>query len=277
MAESFPCKHDGRWDSWESNHGFFDQDQSWNNDNLDQGRSWNSENFDPDHHFCLDAQPIATRLDGDEFLQSSRINMFLADDNAPFAISAERFLDHEQRERALAELDGMTAGLKFLDKSEKAGCVAYLCSALRPGDNNHLLNGVGSGLCRNEHVPDLVNKNIPTLTTHRRLDDMLEDAPKPNTPAQPIPDVDRAWRGLRSLRRGMQTEFQNFTDVAAESASPTLCELRTQFPSSKALADQGSTSTAMCSMATCQTRWTRSLPLPASLMPFPGSWWAESE
>lgn len=49
--------------------------------------------------------------------------MFLADPEGPFTVSAERFQIREHKLRALAEIDGMVAGFKYLDKAEKPDCV----------------------------------------------------------------------------------------------------------------------------------------------------------
>jgi hypothetical protein len=48
------------------------------------------------------------------------VEHFLADPDSPFTISAERFrFDDTRRIRALAEIDGVYAGVNFLDKVEK--------------------------------------------------------------------------------------------------------------------------------------------------------------
>ena len=58
--------------------------------------------------------------DNDQGLRFSRVESFLADPDSPFTISAERFRsDDKRRTRALAEIDGVFAGLNFLDKVEK--------------------------------------------------------------------------------------------------------------------------------------------------------------
>jgi hypothetical protein len=57
-------------------------------------------------------------------LRDVRLGGFLTDPDAPFTISAEMFQVHEHRKRALAESDGMVAGLKLLDKTERLGMVS---------------------------------------------------------------------------------------------------------------------------------------------------------
>ncbi len=68
---------------------------------------------------------------------------------------------------------------------------------------------------------------------------MCQRSTRPKDPSQPTRDLNRAWRGLQSLDKGMQAEFQRFCDATAETTSSTLCQLRARFHSSKTLTNHG--------------------------------------
>ena len=100
---------------WERD-GSFDQDQHWSN-------CARGDPGDPGDHPDLaqllrlqDATLRAVHTDESKFLRNYRTEMFLLDDHAPLAISAQSLLLPKDKERALAELDGMLAGFKLLDK-----------------------------------------------------------------------------------------------------------------------------------------------------------------
>ena len=78
-----------------------------------------------------------------------------------------------------------------------------------------------------------------SLLTHCRAYQMCQEPTRPKNPSQPTGDLNRAWKGLQSLDKGMQAEFQRFSNVTAETTSSALCQLRARFPSSKTLANQG--------------------------------------
>lgn len=63
------------------------------------------------------ATPLGLGPDDDQGL--SRVKSFLDDRDSPFTISAEKLWSDDRRTRALAEIDGVLAGLNFLDKVEK--------------------------------------------------------------------------------------------------------------------------------------------------------------
>ncbi|GAB1314662.1 hypothetical protein MFIFM68171_04872 [Madurella fahalii] len=173
----------------------------------------------------------ATPAADDLLLRSSRVETFLADPLRPFAISAEIFEIREHTKRALAEVDGMIAGLKFLDKVEREDGVESLQRGLRYVDDFGL-RGLGSGHFQCQRWGDDTVLDIA-------LDEIFEDAPEPNSPAQMTRDLDRSWRGLRSLRKGMRAEFQRFKAIASGSIPPTIRKLHAQLFSSRALADRG--------------------------------------
>lgn len=59
---------------------------------------------------------------------NSMLQSWLADPNRPWSLAAEQFRFPEHRGRALAEIDGMYAGLTFLDKVEKDDGAEWLGS-----------------------------------------------------------------------------------------------------------------------------------------------------
>ena len=84
----------------------------------------------PNYGFDLDQNDLALNNSGDNGIahhlhattgsdNSFMLQSWLADRNGPWCLSAEAFQPGEQRKRALAEIDGMHAGLTFLDKVEK--------------------------------------------------------------------------------------------------------------------------------------------------------------
>ncbi|KAH6840603.1 hypothetical protein B0I37DRAFT_384656 [Chaetomium sp. MPI-CAGE-AT-0009] len=167
----------------------------------------------------------------DWWLRPSRIDSYLADPNLPFAASAETFrIDSERRKRALAEIDGVVAGLKFLDKLE------------RDDDDDH-----PTFECRESTTIDPMFRNYRDydrsidlrLPAEINLDDLFNREPEVDPPVGEMGDASKAWRGLGFLRRGMKAEFRRFDDVAYRSASPTIRRLRSRFPSFRALADCG--------------------------------------
>ncbi len=134
----------GRETRWELRDGTSDQDQHWGN------CSRGDPGDHPDFAQLLGLQDATLRAadsDEGEFLRNYRTEMFLLDDDAPLAISAKLLLSPRHRERALAELDGMTAGFKFLDKlHERAHSFVDLCQELQPETwYGEILCGVGHG------------------------------------------------------------------------------------------------------------------------------------
>ena len=197
-----------------------------------------------------------------ECLPFSRLKSYLTDPDPCFAISVEGFQFNEQRRaRALAEIDGVIAGLQFLGKIEKdhgddpypsreQSAADHLFSDLT--DNTHW-----SRQQRQVHIFDrwlppphkarcLPNANV--LITRDSIDrladinlheDFNDDGPEPDFPVENTGDVGKAWKGLRAVRKGMKAEFRRFDDVTSKSKSAVIGRLRSRFPNFKALADCG--------------------------------------
>ncbi len=185
-------------------------------------------------------------------LQSARVESFLVDEDYPYVIGANVLLRKERIERALAEVDGIMAGFQFLGKIERYGAPNTGGADLTQSDG--VLHGFGQWQDCGDHehnqpTPPPKTAALPVSlpprsTAHSKPDERSHNAPnnktqKPNSPAQPTRADDKAWRGLWSLKAGMESEFQRFNEVAIQSTPSTLRQLQAQFPNSKALADRG--------------------------------------
>lgn len=73
-----------------------------------------------------------------------RVEQWLADPDGPRHISAEIFQSRDRRKRALAEIDGIYAGLTFLDKVEKSGRAPGPSRSAAGFDMEADLAGIGS-------------------------------------------------------------------------------------------------------------------------------------
>jgi len=68
---------------------------------------------------ALDGYRNEPAMSREGLLQRDRLDDFLADDNAPLSFAAETLQQREAKQRALAEIDGVLAGFKFLDRVER--------------------------------------------------------------------------------------------------------------------------------------------------------------
>ena len=194
----------------------------------------------------------ASPADEREKLRSASLERFLADEGGLPLIGATMLLRQERRKRALAEIDGIMAGFNFLGKIERYGAPNSGGPDFTQSDGDPHGFGQrqdGGDHKHNQPTPPPKTAALPVWrpppsTAHSRLDERSHNAPndktpKPKSPAQPTRADDKAWRGLWSLKAGMESEFQRFNEVAAQSTPSTLRQLHAQFPNSKALADRG--------------------------------------
>lgn len=198
------------------------------------------------------ASPAASPAEEYEELRDARVNRFLADEDTADFLDATVLLRQERRKRALGEVDGIMAGFKFLGKIEWYGAPNSGGPDFTQSDGDPCGFGQWQAAWDHKHDQQTAPKKTaalpvgppPPSTAHSRLDERSHNAPndetpKRNSPVQPTRADDKAWRGLWSLKTGMEAEFQRFSDVAAQSTPSTLRQLHAQFPNSKALVDRG--------------------------------------
>ncbi|KAK3296691.1 uncharacterized protein B0H64DRAFT_390091 [Chaetomium fimeti] len=195
-----------------------------------------------------DCRPPGFGSEPDWWLRSYRIESYFADRDSPFAFPCDRFriYSDEPRNRAIAEIDGVAAGLTFLDKLENLIDV-FPERGLRGGSsatdlglNNDDPYPKDLDIHGDDHQCALIHGSIQVdLPAEPNLDESFGSEPDLDFPVEKTGDVGKAWRGLGSLRRGMKAEFRRFNEVASRAASTTMSRLRSKFPSSRALADCG--------------------------------------
>ncbi|KAK5651649.1 hypothetical protein OQA88_11824 [Cercophora sp. LCS_1] len=115
-----------------------------------------------------------------------------------------------QKQRALREIHGFIAALDHLDRTDRD------------------FKSPSLGSLSKSHADFL---GIP-------LEEEVDGQDGPNS-SSPTTSARKAWKALRAVRRGIVAEFQKFQEVASQSESPTLCDLRAFFPSHKTLAHRG--------------------------------------
>ncbi|KID87968.1 hypothetical protein MGU_04797 [Metarhizium guizhouense ARSEF 977] len=152
-----------------------------------------------------------------------RIQAFLRDNIQPFP---SRFFSGtvEASTRAKAEADGMYTGYMFQEKVDLKGIRERLG-----------LEGTAIAASSTDHL--IVGMDDPTAFARERAPTIPENVYVMPT-AKSTTRAERAWTGIRCLRRGMRREFRRFRDLTEAATSLHITKLRGAFPSRAQLADR---------------------------------------
>ncbi|KAF9771804.1 hypothetical protein IL306_010529 [Fusarium sp. DS 682] len=143
-----------------------------------------------------------------------------------------------KREVALAEIDGIHAGLLYLEETEKHLCTAP--TVKEPWFDAWQPPYVPDFTDASCHIPDI--SDVPEelmlvdSTQISKAPQQQEDVPKHQEKADP---KERAWLGLRSLRLGIQNEFWKLESLRSASACPKIAKLGDYYPDAEALGQMG--------------------------------------
>nr|XP_036581373.1 uncharacterized protein CTRU02_08423 [Colletotrichum truncatum]KAF6789724.1 hypothetical protein CTRU02_08423 [Colletotrichum truncatum] len=148
---------------------------------------------------------------------------FLSDNDYPITLSASAFEPSVKSrvKRAIAEVDGMVAGITFLDKGGQMP-VADVVSDI--WDLTHGLQDDGQHLFSTETIVPDTPSRLPEATY----------VAKPR-----CDDPHRAWTALSELKDGMRRQFDRFCKIASYDNVPEIIRLRDFYTSANAMSDMG--------------------------------------
>ncbi|KAL0934909.1 uncharacterized protein CTRU02_209500 [Colletotrichum truncatum] len=154
---------------------------------------------------------------------SYQMGRFLSDNDYPITLSASAFEPSVKSrvKRAIAEVDGMVAGITFLDKGGQMP-VADVVSDI--WDLTHGLQDDGQHLFSTETIVPDTPSRLPEATY----------VAKPR-----CDDPHRAWTALSELKDGMRRQFDRFCKIASYDNVPEIIRLRDFYTSANAMSDMG--------------------------------------
>ncbi|KAL2882824.1 hypothetical protein SGCOL_001513 [Colletotrichum sp. CLE4] len=154
-------------------------------------------------------------------LQEERVQAWINDDTALHPLSAMAIDGSERRQRALAEVDGMFAGLTYLEK---------VCL----GDVQEESQREPSGT-NNDHFGAFIEDTCdisPTDFQHMEAQYVSEVEMRTN-------EIKRAWSGLRGLRKGLEHQHQRLKSIASEASSTNIQKLSQAYANPKTMGEMG--------------------------------------
>ncbi|KAJ3529889.1 hypothetical protein NM208_g9558 [Fusarium decemcellulare] len=159
-------------------------------------------------------------------LMQYRLQNFL-DTEGPGVFSAESVDKRADRQRALAEVDGLLAGLNYLEKEE----------AHSPAEPRHQ-SAPGFDLPPSVDLIGLQfeSSGLPQDLSFEPFDE-IPNATQPDN--DNVSGAERAWSGIRSLRQGIRDEYQRFNSLPLVSTSPGVSQLRDSYPDAETLGHMG--------------------------------------
>ncbi|GJC90401.1 hypothetical protein ColLi_13239 [Colletotrichum liriopes] len=177
------------------------------------------------------------------WLQEERLSRFL-DEDGPISLNAMAVEGNERRQRALAEVDGMFAGLTYLDKLGDAPELTrqYNPTLQKTFDNSDLLQGKGqfSRGAGASFQPDIVNPGLEeseAFCTHESDGDVRTQ--KRLRQADSTDEIKRAWSGLQSLRKGLEHQHRRLKSIASSASSTNIRKLSEAYGSPKRMGEMG--------------------------------------
>jgi len=187
------------------------------------------------------------RVSGDDELPNARIASYLAEDNGPLHLCRinATYSQREATRRAVAEIDGMFAGLKYLDKMQKSTIDPLVDDDFGPPssfDEDWSWPGPEDLFPSDTEHPLFIRELAlfgQDAADSIRPDGAGTDPEQPVPPTQPAIDKEKAWEGLLVLRISMRGEFRHFQQAVSKSTSVPLHDLKLCFASSTSLIDRG--------------------------------------
>ncbi|KAF5003056.1 hypothetical protein FDECE_10367 [Fusarium decemcellulare] len=153
-------------------------------------------------------------------LMQRRLQSFL-DTEGPWVHSAESVDNPVVKQRALAEVDGLLAGYKYLDQAES------LDLRIPQFDASPFNSRVGA---------QFESSDLPQDLSLQPFDEIPNATQQDN---DNVSSAQRAWSGIRSLRQGIRDEYQRFNSLPLVSTSPRVSQLRDSYPDAETLGHMG--------------------------------------
>ncbi|KAK2039636.1 hypothetical protein LZ31DRAFT_558594 [Colletotrichum somersetense] len=168
-------------------------------------------------------------------LQQGRLGCWLDDKDGPIVLSAMSIDGNERRERALAEVDGMFAGLTYLEKLDGDLNLnhQYYPSMQMPFDT--ILDNSRWKFETDIEYPGL--EEFEALCTPRSdYEGQIRKRPRQ---ADSTDEIKRAWLGLQSLRKGLEHQHQRLKSIASNASSINIRKLSEAYDSPNRMGEMG--------------------------------------
>ncbi|KAF0328659.1 hypothetical protein GQ607_004071 [Colletotrichum asianum] len=180
-----------------------------------------------------DAAPaLCSRCETHCYLPEVRTSRWLDDEDAPRVLSAMTVDGNARRERALAEIDGIFAGLTYLEKLGDTQVLQDSQTSRNLCDFGEILDGI-----RPDSFGILEEGMIPNEITLPNFEEL--GLPCVSEEEIPTDEIKQAWSGLRGLRKGLEHQHQRLKSIASEASSKNIQKLEQAFTSPRRMGEMG--------------------------------------
>ncbi|KAI3557756.1 hypothetical protein CABS03_10717, partial [Colletotrichum abscissum] len=170
--------------------------------------------MEADRHNILAATPEAPRL------RRERLSRFFGDKDGPITISVEPLDTSERRQRAQADIDGIFAGLAYLDKRRDSLDTADTNpQSEQPLRENLILNDIG-------------HQSASQFTASASTGQVQH-------PQRSTENIRQAWTDLQSLQKGLKAQYERLGAIASKSSSEIVQKLPGIYGNSRGLGKMG--------------------------------------
>ncbi|GKT97676.1 hypothetical protein Ct61P_15526 [Colletotrichum tofieldiae] len=176
-------------------------------------------------------------------LHDKRLSRFF-DEDGPILLNAMAVEGNERRQRALAEVDGMFAGLTYLDKLGDTPELTHqdYPKLQRTFVNSDLLQCMGHHSIEPgiNFQADIVYADLEELEASctPESDDDVRTWKRPRQ-ADSTDGIKRAWSGLQSLRKGLEHQHRRLKSIASSASSTNIRKLSEAYGSPKRMGEMG--------------------------------------